>query len=375
MQEEVQGEDSPVEFDFDRHRAVAERAYQLVRPAYGDFASTVESILRVALDVANVDITSIESRAKTIESFGRKAAQSKTPSLDAPKYIEPLAQVMDLAGARVITYFLSSVREADRCIREEFDVIEVTDKREGLNREAKLGYQSVHYLVKLNSRRLILPEYLRFEGMVAEVQVRTILQHAWAEIEHDIQYKSVDTLPAEIRRRFIALAGMLEIGDREFQELSNAHDRIQNEARAAVEADDLDGIEITPDALRAFLDKRLGSDGRVKEWGYAWEADLLKVLGFSTLEQVSEAIDGLDDDRLSRIVYGGRQGQITRFEILLRVAMGDGFLNGHPWNTDDSPWVRQQHEHIVRRLRDADINIGNYLPPGSSASRAAVRGD
>src|SRR5438309_774277 len=78
---------------------------------------------------------------------------------------------------------------------------------------------------------------------VAEIQVRTILQHSWAEIEHDIQYKSVSVIPAEIRRRFMSLAGMLEIADREFQAIQDADKRLTEEARASVEGGQLGKVE------------------------------------------------------------------------------------------------------------------------------------
>jgi len=55
--------------------------------------------------------------------------------------------------------------------------------------------------------------------------VRTVLQHAWAEMEHDIQYKSPNAIPTLIKRRFIALAGLLEIADREFQTLQDENER------------------------------------------------------------------------------------------------------------------------------------------------------
>jgi len=45
------------------------------------------------------------------------------------------------------------------------------------------------------------------------------LQHAWAEIEHDLGYKVGATIPVPVRRRFSRLAGLLEIADREFKEI------------------------------------------------------------------------------------------------------------------------------------------------------------
>lgn len=61
---------------------------------------------------------------------------------------------------------------------EEFSVIEHFDKGESLIEEERFGYQSVHYLIKLDNVRISLPEYQRFENAKVEVQVRTILQHA-----------------------------------------------------------------------------------------------------------------------------------------------------------------------------------------------------
>jgi ppGpp synthetase/RelA/SpoT-type nucleotidyltranferase len=77
----------------------------------------------------------------------------------------------------------------------------------------RFGYQSIHYLVQVSEARVALAEYARYRAMIAEIQVRTILQHAWAEIEHDIQYKSSVAMPSVIRRRFMSLAGLLEIAD------------------------------------------------------------------------------------------------------------------------------------------------------------------
>src|SRR5258708_36248047 len=97
------------------------------------------------------------------------------------------------------------------------DVTALSDKGDDMRKQEKFGYQSVHYLVKLRANRTALPEYARFSGLVAEVQVRTVLQHAWAEIEHDIQYHSAEAIPAAIRRRVMSRAGMLEIAEHGFQ--------------------------------------------------------------------------------------------------------------------------------------------------------------
>jgi ppGpp synthetase/RelA/SpoT-type nucleotidyltranferase len=100
------------------------------------------------------------------------------------------------------------------------------DKNLILLKEEKFGYGSIHYLARLKENRTNLLEYSRFKNLTAEIQIRTILQHAWAEIEHDIQYKAVETIPSSIRRRFMSLAGMLEIGT-EFQAIQDEDERLR----------------------------------------------------------------------------------------------------------------------------------------------------
>ena len=65
-------------------------------------------------------------------------------------------------------------------------------------------------------------------------------------------------IPTVIRRRFASLAGMLEIADREFQAIQDEDLSLRTEAIASVQEGTLDTIEITPYALKAYLDKRLG---------------------------------------------------------------------------------------------------------------------
>jgi len=316
----------------------------------------------MAMDNADIKVHSIDYRAKAPESFAEKAGTQSEENPNRPKYEKPLEDITDLAGVRVITYFLSTEDRVDPIIEAEFEIVERTDKSELLEQEERLGYHSIHYLVKLRPNRYALPEYARFSGLFAEVQVRTILQHAWAEIEHDIQYKAVSTLPKEIRRRFMTLAGMLEIADREFQALENEDTRLREEARQSVAAGRLAEVEITPDALKSYLDKKLGPDGRMTDFSYRWQARLLRQLGFTDLRQVDAALSGYDDDELSRIVYFGRQGQLTRLDTVLLAAMGEEFIRRHPFTRSDLDWWPNAESRRLDRLREGGVEIGDFRP-------------
>lgn len=191
--------------------------YESLRPRYANFCRLVRQILAERIRERDVKIHSIEARVKSVESVKRKVLRA----LEAKRSlrgVEDLERwVTDLAGVRVITFFPRTVSAIDTIIRERFFVIEKDNKSDKLKVSGRFGYQGVHYLVELPPEEVDRPNRKGFGGLVAEIQVRTILQHAWAEIEHDIQYKSPAAMPADIRRRFASLAGLLELVDREFQ--------------------------------------------------------------------------------------------------------------------------------------------------------------
>jgi putative GTP pyrophosphokinase len=344
----------------DKLRALADRAvaeYLKVQPFYGELADVVARIIKESLENGGVKIHSVQFRTKDAKSFSNKAATPSDENPTEPKYSEPIKQITDLAGVRVITHFLSTLADVDSMLNSEFEVVEKSNKGMLLIASDRFGYQSIHYLVKLRAARSCLPEYRRFAGHLVEVQVRTILQHAWAEIEHDIQYKSSITIPTEIRRRFVALAGMLEIADREFQAIDDANKALETTAKTSVEAGNLSGIEITPNSLKLFLDKKLGPDGRMSDWSYEWTTRLLKSLGFRELSEVEKAIEPYDDHKLSVIDSGTRRGQLARFEIMLHAALGEQWGDRHPWQ--DPFWI-----DVRRKSRDrfekAGVPLGTY---------------
>ena len=302
----------------------------------------------------------MQHRAKDANSLGRKAAIPSEIDPNRPKYPDPLRQITDLAGVRIITQVLGTLDDVDKLLHSEFIILEQSDKNKELIETEHFGYQSIHYLAIINADRVRLAEYERYQSAVVEIQVRTILQHAWAEIEHDIQYKSSTAIPEEIRRRFMALAGMLEIADREFQAIQGADKDMIDITREMVNRGDLAGVEITPLSLKQFLDKRLGPDARISDWSYDWDTRLAKALGFTDLNQIQIAIAQYDDSRLSDIIYGSRQGQLTRFELMLLAALGERYLERHPWRTN--AWFAPRQRQFLQRFVENGIRTSTFDP-------------
>lgn len=352
--------DTVQEFDFENHKLQAIQEYQKVRPLYEDYITAIRNVLSEVFKSRNINIHSIEARAKDIDSFGNKASISSPHDPSKPLYPNPLSDITDLAGIRVIVFLPRTLETVNDVIQSQFEVIEKTDKSIILVEQEKFGYASIHYLVRFKDNRTNLLEYSRYKNLVAEIQVRTILQHAWAEIEHDIQYKGIDSIPQVIRRRFMSLAGILEIADREFQEIQDYDKRLKVVARKSVQEGKLKQVEITPDALKAYLDKNLGADRRMKSYSYVWTTKLLRKLGFSNFEQIEECIHNFDDDDLSRIRWGTRQGQLSRFEYQLLAGMGDNFIEFHLWK--NSRWFVRSIEKTLKMFKDAGISVGSYRP-------------
>lgn len=348
-------------FDFEAHRLQAIDEYQKIRPLYEEFSEVIRNILSDALNSYQIKIHSIEARAKAMDSFSKKASAPSPEDPDRPCYTDPLNDITDLAGVRVITFFPRTLDAVDRTIQSQFEVLEKSDTTQILIEEEKFGYGSIHYLVRLEENRTALPEYSRFKDFVAEIQVRTILQHAWAEIEHDIQYKSVDIIPVSIHRRFMSLAGMLEIADREFQAIQDEDERLRRQARQSVREGKLEKVEITPDALKTYLDGKLGPDGRMTDFSYQFTASLLRRLGFADFKQIDECISGYDDDLLSRVLWGTRQGQISRFEYQLLAGMGENYIRFHTWGAQQ--WFVDARRADLEKFRLAGIEVRFYVPP------------
>ncbi|WP_316249496.1 hypothetical protein [Acinetobacter pittii] len=94
--------------------------------------------------------------------------------------------------------------------------------------EEKVGYRSVHFVCDVGQDREKLPEFSAYKGLCFEIQIRTALEHAWAEIEHDRGYKLGGKLPSHLNRRFKLLSGLLESADLEFNRLTEEIEEYAN---------------------------------------------------------------------------------------------------------------------------------------------------
>jgi len=174
-----------------------------------------EVVARIAghLREENLRFTS-KSRIKTIESlYAKKNGRYRD------------RQVRDLLGIRFIVPFLDDVESVVSIIRKLYQVAEVERKSEGLTYR-EFAYDSVHLEIALDAEGITLPAEC---APCCEIQVRTTLQDAWAEVEHEILFKSSVAFPDDhsIRKKMAALNASLSLSDMIFQEIRDKQKELE----------------------------------------------------------------------------------------------------------------------------------------------------
>lgn len=220
---------------------------------YNSFAFIVKQLLEEMIKSENISYNGATYRLKDRNSLSKKIDKK----MDKYKCLKDLT---DIAGVRIITFYSDDVDKVAELVEKEFEVDRDNsiDKRKALEPD-RFGYCSVHYVVGMSPERLKLREYQQYDGLKCEIQIRTVLQHAWAEIEHDLGYKSEKAIPVDIRRSFSRLAGLLEIGDKEFWEIRKFLSSYTEEIAGKIEDDDLNNKDLDIVILKEFskIDKNI----------------------------------------------------------------------------------------------------------------------
>ena len=198
------------------------REYSSKQDLYTDFAASVRRLIFLFLKSSNIDFHSITSRQKEVYSLKQKI---KRKQLKGKTYAS-LDGISDLAGVRIILYFRDDVETVLRIINQEFFIHEDENvDRNDARKES--GYTSIHRIISLHKDRQSLKEYSHFTDLKCEIQIRTVLQHAWSEIEHKIGYKPTfednSTSRKEIQKIFKLTARRLELIDNNFVTIHNKH--------------------------------------------------------------------------------------------------------------------------------------------------------
>jgi len=226
-----------VQRHLDPHCEAILQEYQDNLPRFREIEAQVRDSLKRTFADAGLLVAAIESRIKAYDSLAGKL------ELKGQKY-SSLADITDILGLRVITFYIDDVDKVASAVERLFDIDwdNSVDKRK-IHDTDSFGYLSLHYICSV-------PDFpYRFE-----IQMRTLLQHAWANMDHDTGYKSGVEIPKRYMRNMSRLAGMLELVDDEFSKIRIELTDYRRRVQALVRSGNLDEVPIDGDTFRSYLE-------------------------------------------------------------------------------------------------------------------------
>lgn len=182
------------------------------------YTSRQYAIIKSLLDSNNFSYHLIESRTKSVDSFRDKLDRKGI------QYKNPLIDITDLTGIRIIFYYEDLVGKLVRLLKKAFQIDEAKSsyKLFPVRKADQFGYFSPHLIVQPLMDEDIYKE-INLPNYQFEIQIRTVLQHAWSSISHQLQYKSQNEIPNELQRQLFRLAGLFELVDEEFMSIRDKH--------------------------------------------------------------------------------------------------------------------------------------------------------
>ncbi len=220
--------------------------YTEVQSKFVRLTQKLDGLVKELMKAQNIR-ANVESRTKEVSSFFNK--------LNRPgkAYSDPIKQVTDLSGIRIILFSISDIEKVSNLLRNEFNVDQAnsTNKMDLLEPD-RFGYLSEHFVVQLGDSRKNLPEWVDLGDLKAEIQVRTILQHSWAAVEHLLVYKNTHDVPNKLKRRLSRLSALFELADDELDAIIRDVSLQKEQYRDEVATGDLE-IEVNVDSLKAYI--------------------------------------------------------------------------------------------------------------------------
>ena len=313
--------------EVEEQRAGAVQRYAALQPALREVTDDFVGLVTALLDDAGINYVSVTGRTKSVASFAAKAARTTVEG--EPVYPDPVTDITDQVGVRVVTYLHGDVAAVAGVLSDQLSVLDDRDMGRETARQGRFGYSSRHLLVAVDPVRGVPTAYDSLRGHSASVQVRTILQHAWAEFEHDVRYKG--NVPEEhvsdLDRRFTLAAGLLELADREFSEIRDKLQATMGDQQLIADADD---PRISASDLATFLARQFQEAGWSRTDHYAWISGLLLELGITSLDELGGLLSSIDLPGIdARMGYRYPAGAVRRLDDALLAVFGTRYLALH----------------------------------------------
>ena len=285
--------------ELDLHAQELLAQYKSFLPVYKQMADVIPERLKEFFAEAGIIVAAVEHRVKAEGSLAGKL------ELKGSKY-KDIFDITDIVGIRVITFYIDDVDKVASVLERLFEIDweNSIDKRKAHEIDS-FGYLSLHYICRIPESAYSDPEHPELNKIRFEVQMRTVLQHAWANMNHDTGYKSGVEIPTVYKRNMSRLAGMLELVDDEFSRIRRELSDYRRSVQKLVASGNLEEVQLDGDSFRSYLQigpfdrlsKRIASinQAEIQPVDLSNFLPLFKAMGFKTLGDIAALIKDYSD--------------------------------------------------------------------------------
>ncbi|MCQ9342316.1 GTP pyrophosphokinase [Corynebacterium kozikiae] len=280
--------------------------------AAAEFRDAMEDVL---LD-AGLTYDRVSARVKSWSSL--KAKAKKRNAQGELAYPDPWRDIHDIIGVRITTFHSTEIPQVKEVLADNFVVLRSVDKAAQTRISGSFGYGSHHLILAADERT---PSLASYQGLQFEVQIRTVLQHAWAEFEHDIRYKRRGPLDPQVDRAFTLAAGLIELADQQFDQIAAVHEPADAAQGLAVPELGSAGADITltaatlPGVITMLTGNRFPQS---RSEHYGWLEEILNANGITTAGQLRELLNEADIAAVSgALKYQFTPGHVRIIDDLL----------------------------------------------------------
>ena len=218
------------------------REFSVLEESHKQLASEISYILDKEVKSKEIKVAHISYRAKELSSFLEK--------IDRKTYVNPINEIVDLSGVRLVYLYTSDINRIKDIIESRFEILETVDQQEQYEHD-QFGYSALHYVVRLGSNHLGA-RYDDLKDLKCEIQVRTILQDAWSIVSHHLLYKRESQIPSVLKRKIHSLSGLFETADDQFDNIKKAQEKYLQEIDESLSQHNLNQ-ELNSDSVYEYM--------------------------------------------------------------------------------------------------------------------------
>ena len=222
--------------------------YRENRQLFERLQSLILNKIRARLEENHILIAALESRVKSEESLAGKLERKGC------KY-HSLSDVTDILGIRIVTFYSNEVDLISAHVEQLLDIDweNSIDKRKLLDTD-RFGYLSQHYICRIPESLYKDPDMPELNQIRFELQIRSLLQHAWANLYHDMGYKNDVEVPVVYQRDMSRLAGLLELADEQFTRIRKEINDYRRNVQSLVATGNFNEVPLNGDTFHSYLE-------------------------------------------------------------------------------------------------------------------------